>query len=274
MTTEDPQRDDIQALLEDVHRCYGYDFRDYARASLQRRIQRRMEAEGVAGVAELREKIGRDRECMEHLVLAFSIDVTSMFRDPGFYRVLRETVVPWLRTLPFIRIWDAGCSTGEEVYSVAILLSEAGLLDRARLYATDMSEAALRRARAGIFPLGKMKEYTRNYQAMGGTRSFSEYYTAGYAGARFNSDLVKRVVWAQHNLVTDASFNEFHLILCRNVMIYFNRSLQNRVHRLLYDSLALSGILGLGDRESIRLTPHEDCYRPLDQRERVYQKVR
>ena len=272
--TPEPEQVDFLGLLDDIYVRHGIDFREYAPASLKRRLQRRVEAEHVADVAELRGKVGGDDACMERLLLDFSIDVTSIFRDPGFYLVLRETVVPWLRTFPFIRIWHAGCATGEEVYSMAILLHEVGLLSKVRLYATDMSEAVLPKARTGIFPLDKMKEYTRNYQAAGGERSFSDYYTARYDGALFNSDLAHGVVWAQHNLATDASFNEFQVILCRNVMIYFNRTLQNRVQTLLYQSLATTGVLGLGDKESLRFTPNEDCYRPLDEHLRIYQKTR
>ena len=206
------------------------------------------------------------RECMERLLLDLSINVTAMFRDPGFYRAFRQTVVPLLRTYPFLRIWNAGCSTGEETYSLAILLAEEGLLDRTRIYATDINQSVLARARDGVFPLEKMREYTENYLAAGGTRAFSEYYVAAYDGARFDPALADNVVFAQHNLVADRSFNEFHVIVCRNVLIYFDKTLQDRVHRLFYDSLARFGILALGQKESVTFTPHEDDYQALDER--------
>src|SRR5690606_29800929 len=201
------------------------------------------------------------------------INVTSMFRDPTFYRAFREKVVPLLRTYPFIRIWHAGCSTGEEVYSMAILLTEEGLYDRVRIYATDINDVVLQQARTGIFPLDKMQEYTQNYLKAGGTASFSQYYTAAYDGALFSPALRERVVFAQHNLVNDRSFSEFNVILCRNVMIYFDRSLQDRVHQLFYDSLPVYGILALGSKESLRFSSLEDRYEELDAREKIYRKV-
>jgi chemotaxis protein methyltransferase CheR len=211
---------------------------------------------------------------MEQLLLDLSINVTAMFRDPTFYGAFREKVVPVLRTYPFARIWVAGCSTGEEVYSLAILLAEEELRDRARIYATDINEAVLEQARAGVFQLDRMQEYTRNYIRAGGKRAFSEYYVAAYDGAQFQRSLAENVVFAQHNLVSDGSFNEFHVIVCRNVMIYFDRPLQDRVHRLFYDSLATFGVLALGHKESIRFSQHEDCYQELDPLEKLYRKVR
>jgi len=210
---------------------------------------------------------------MERMLLDLSVNVTSMFRDPNFYRAFRAEVVPLLRTYPFIRVWHAGCSTGEEVYSMAILLKEEGLLERSRVYATDINEVVLAEARAGIFPLEKMQEYTQNYLRAGGTRSFSEYYTAAYGGALFSPALRENVVFAQHNLVTDRSFSEFNVILCRNVMIYFDRSLQNRVHELFYESLPTYGILALGSKESLKFSKYEECYEAINQREKIYRKV-
>ena len=198
---------------------------------------------------------------MERLLLDLSINVTSMFRDPTFYAAFREKVVPLLRTYPFTRIWVAGCSTGEEVYSLAIMLTEEGLYDRSRIYATDINEAVLARAREGVFPLDRMQEYTDNYIRAGGKRSFSEYYLAKYEGALFERTLTENVVWAPHNLVQDRLFNTFNVILCRNVMIYFDRPLQNRVHQLFHDSLERFGILALGHKESIRFTGFEDSLR-------------
>src|ERR1041384_2157397 len=222
---EAAQRDDVDEielalLLEGVYRRYGFDFREYAPASLRRRVWRRVHAEGLSTVSALQDKLLHDPACMERLLLDLSINVTAMFRDPTFYARFREKVVPLLRTYPFTRIWVAGCSTGEEVYSLAILLEEESLYDRARIYATDINEDVLGRARLGVFPLAKMQDYTRNYLSAGGTRSFSDYYTSAYDGAAFDRSLVRNVVFAQHNLVSDGSFNEFHLIVCRNVMIY------------------------------------------------------
>jgi chemotaxis protein methyltransferase CheR len=196
-----------------------------------------------------------------------------MFRDPHFYRAFRSKVIPFLRTYPFIRIWHAGCSTGEEVYSLAILLQEEGLYERCRLYATDMNEVVLKQAKAGVFSMGRMQDYTQNYLQAGGRRSFSEYYTAAYDHVVFHPFLKENVIFAQHNLVVDGSFNEFNVILCRNVMIYFNQALQARVHQLLYESLAKFGVLALGDKESLRFTPHESQYEVWERRTKLYGKL-
>jgi chemotaxis protein methyltransferase CheR len=264
---------EIELLLEAVFRHYGFDFRTYAYASLRRRIWKRVHAEQLSTVSALQESVLHSAEAMERLLLDLSINVTAMFRDPSFYRVFRQQVVPLLRTYPFIRIWHAGCSTGEEVYSMAILLREEGLYERARIYATDINEVVLQKAKTGIFPLEKMQEYTQNYLRAGGTRSFSEYYTAAYDGALFAPALRERIVFAQHNLVTDRSFSEFNVILCRNVMIYFDRSLQTHVHELFYESLPMYGILALGSKESLRFSKFEDCYEAIDAREKIFRKV-
>jgi chemotaxis protein methyltransferase CheR len=268
------ERIEIELLLEAVFRYYGFDFRSYAYASIRRRLWKRVEAERLASISELQSLVLHDREAMERLLLDLSISVTAMFRDPGFYTAFRAAVVPLLRTYPFIRIWHAGCSTGEEVYSIAILLEEEGLLDRARIYATDINAVVLERARAGIFPLNRMQEYTENYIRAGGKRSFSEYYTAKYDGALFSPSLTRHVVFAQHNLVTDRSFSEFNVIFCRNVLIYFDRDLQHRVHALFYDSLAIFGVLALGSKESLRFSQYEACYEKLHPAERLYRKTR
>jgi len=268
------ERIEIELLLEGVFRHYGFDFRSYAYASIRRRLWKRIEAEGLSSISELQALVLHDTAAMERLLLDLSISVTSMFRDPGFYQVFRNEVVPLLRTYPFIRIWLAGCSTGEEVYSTAIVLEEEGLLDRARIYATDINDAVLQQARAGIFPLNRMQEYTDNYIRAGGKRSFSEYYTAKYDGALFSPSLTRNAVFSQHNLVTDRSFSEFNVIFCRNVLIYFDRNLQNHVQSLFYESLVMFGILALGSKESLRLSQYEDCYEKLDPREKVYRKVR
>jgi chemotaxis protein methyltransferase CheR len=264
---------ELELLLEAVFRRYGFDFRQYAPASLRRRVRRRMLAEGVRTFAGLLEKLLHDPACMERLLLDLSINVTAMFRDPTFYVAFREKVVPQLRTYPFTRVWVAGCSTGEEVYSLAILLQEEGVYERTRIYATDINESVLERAREGVFPLEKMQEYTQNYLRAGGTEAFSEYYVAAYDGAQFQRSLVDNVVFAQHNLVSDRSFNEFNVIVCRNVMIYFDKTLQNRVHGLFYESLAHLGVLALGHKESIHFSPYEERYEELDPAEKVYRKV-
>ena len=276
--SELPDGDDLEAieiplLLEAVFRRYGFDFRDYAYASMRRRIWSSIEAEGLRSVSELQGKLLHDPACMERFLLKVTVNVTTMFRDPSFYRAFRTRVLPCLRDQPFLRIWHVGCATGEEVYSMAILLHEEGLYPRCRIYGTDMNEAVLGRAKAGIFPLTSVREYTGNYLRAGGTASFSEYYTARYDNVIFQRALSKNIVFAQHNLVTDSSFNEFHVILCRNVMIYFNDALTARVHHLLYESLAMFGFLGLGNQESIRFTPHETCYEELDRNERLFRRI-
>jgi chemotaxis protein methyltransferase CheR len=270
----DLERIEIELLLEAVFRHYGFDFRSYAYASIRRRLWKRIEAEELTSVSELQARVLHDPSAMERLLLDLSVSVTAMFRDPGFYVTFRNEVVPLLRTYPFIRIWHAGCSTGEEVYSIAILLEEEGLLERSRIYATDINDAVLQQARAGIFPLNRMQEYTENYIRAGGRRSFSEYYTAKYDGALFSPSLTRNAVFSQHNLVTDRSFSEFNVIFCRNVLIYFDRELQNRVHALFYDSLVMFGILALGSKESLRFSQYELCYEKLQPREKLYRKVR
>jgi chemotaxis protein methyltransferase CheR len=265
---------ELQLLLEGVFRQYGFDFREYAPASLKRRVWRRVSAERAGTISGLIERVLHDPDVMERLLLDLSINVTSMFRDPTFYAAFRQRVAPVLHTYPFTRIWVAGCSTGEEVYSLGILLQEEGLYERTRIYATDINEAVLDRARTGVFPLEKMQEYTENYLRAGGTRSFSEYYLAKYEGAIFDRSLTDNVVWAPHNLVQDRSFNTFNVILCRNVMIYFDRTLQIRVNELFHESLERLGILALGHKESIRYTGFEDRYEELDAHEKIYRKVR
>ena len=269
----DLERLEIELLLEGVYRHYGFDFRSYAYASIRRRLWKRVEGEGLTTISELTARILHDADSMERLLLDLSVNVTAMFRDPSFYKEFRERVIPMLRTYPFIRIWHAGCSTGEEGFSMAILLEEEGLYDRARLYATDINDVVLQRARQGIFPLDRMQEYTENYLRAGGKKSFSEYYTAKYDGALFNSSLTRNIVFSQHNLVTDRSFSEFHVIFCRNVLIYFDKGLQNRVHSLFYDSLVMLGILALGSKESLKFSQYEPCYEKLSPTEKLYRKV-
>jgi chemotaxis protein methyltransferase CheR len=265
---------EIQLLTEGMYRHYGFDFRDYAFPSLKRRVWKRIYAEGLSSVSGLQEKVLHDPACMERLLLDLSINVTSMFRDPSFYLSFRSRVVPLLRTYPFVRIWHAGCSSGEEVYSMAILLQEEGLYERCRIYATDINEGVLAKAKEGIFPLATMQENTTNYLNAGGTGTFSEYYTARYDYAIFRPALRENIVFAQHNLVTDASFNHFNVIFCRNVLIYFNGVLQDRVQKLFLESMEMFGVLGLGRKESIKFSAVSDNYEDLDQVERLYRRVR
>jgi Methylase of chemotaxis methyl-accepting proteins len=270
----DLERIEIELLLEGIFRHYGFDFRAYAYASIRRRLWKRIDEEGLTSMSALQQRVLHEPAMMEKLLLDLSINVTAMFRDPSFYVTFREHVVPLLRTYPFIRIWHAGCSTGEEVYSMAMLLREEGLYDRSRIYATDINEVVLQRAKAGIFPLDRMQEYTDNYMRAGGKRSFSEYYTAKYGGALFDQSLTKNVVFSQHNLVTDRSFSEFNVVLCRNVLIYFDKTLQSKVHTLFYESLAMFGVLVLGSKETLRFMSHEECYQQIAPPEKIFRKVR
>jgi chemotaxis protein methyltransferase CheR len=270
---EDLEAIEIHLLLEGLYRHYGSDFRNYSFPSLRRRVWNMVRAEGLSTVSGLQEKVLHDPAAMQRLLLHLSVNVTSMFRDPTFYSAFRDKVVPLLRSYPFIRIWHAGCSTGEEVYSMAILLAEEDLYERCRFYATDMNEVVLKKAKDGIFPLDLMREYQTNYAKAGGKAKFSDYYTAKYDHAILRQSLRKNLIFSHHNLVTDGSFNEFNVILCRNVMIYFNKTLQTRVHNLFYDSLRRFGVLVLGRKESLKYTVHEKDYEPLDAREKIYRRT-
>jgi len=270
----DLEQVEIKLLTEGIYQHYGFDFRDYSLPSLKRRIWKRVYAEGLSTVSGLQEKVLHDSSSMERLLLDLSINTTAMFRDPTFYLAFRQKVVPVLRTYPFVRIWHAGCSTGEEVYSMAMLLYEEGLYDRCRIYATDINEAVLQRAKEGIFPINTMRENTSNYIAAGGTGTFSEYYVAKYDYAIFRPSLRENVVFAQHNLVTDASFNQFNVIFCRNVLIYFNNRLQDKVQQLFLESLEMFGILGLGKKETIRYSAVSDNFEVIDEEERLYRRIR
>lgn len=270
----DLEKIEISLLLEGINRRYGFDFRSYAYSSLRRRIWKRITAENLPNVTALAERVLHDPMMMEKFLNDLSINVTAMFRDPSFYVAFREIVVPMLRTYPFIRIWHAGCATGEEAYSMAILLHEEGLLERSRIYATDINELVLQKAKQGIFPIARMQEYTENYIQAGGKRSFSEYYTSKYDGALFLPSLKQNIVFSQHNLVTDRSFSEFNVILCRNVLIYFDRSLQDRVQALFYESLVTFGVLCLGSKETLKFSKVEDNYEQLSSRDKIYRKVR
>lgn len=269
----DPEQIEVELLLEAIYRRYHYDFRGYARASLRRRLWRRAQQERVRTLSGLQERVLHDPMVMERLLRDLSINVTEMFRDPAFFRAVRERVVPILRTYPYARVWNAGCSTGEETFSLAIALAEEGLLDRVRIYATDMNEDVLGAARSGSFPMEKMRRYTENYQRAGGTGDFSRYYTVQGDRAVFAKSLVDGAVFAQHNLAQDSSFNEFQLVVCRNVLIYFGRPLQERVHDLFLESLARFGVLALGHKESV-VASHEDRYEVLDKGEKLYRRKR
>ena len=264
---------ELDLLIEAVFRLYGYDFRDYAKTSLRRRVASIMTQEEVTTISALQDRVLHDRRCWERVLNGISVNVSAMFRDPGFFLAFRQHAIPVLRTYPFIRIWQAGCSLGEEAYSLAILLEEEGLYDRSLIYATDINEVSLRQAREAIYPAELMQKYTQNYLHAGGQRSFSEYYTARYEYAILRPTLQRNIVFSQHNLVSDAPFNEFNVILCRNVMIYFNRGLQERTHHLLHASLAMFGTLGLGSRESLRFMPQEHMYEPLVAGEKLYRRI-
>jgi len=270
---EGRERLEIELLLEAIHRRHGYDFRGYALASLRRRLWHRVYGEGLQTLSGLQERVLHEPGCMDRLLRDLSINVTEMFRDPSFYVALRRRVFPLLRTHPFVRVWQAGCSTGEEIYSLAIALREEGLLERTRIYATDFNSAALERAGSGAFALERMQRYTENYLRAGGKEAFSSYYTADGESARFDPELGRAVVLAQHNLVTDGSFNEFHLIVCRNVMIYFGSALQEEVLQLFGDSMTRFGILALGRKESIRRSRHAADYEPLDETEKIFRRL-
>jgi len=266
---------ELDLMLEGIYRHYGFDFRNYAMSSLRRRVWNFIREEHVGSISLLQDRILHNHAWFERFLYALSVNVSAMFRDPHFYRVFRQEVVPLLKTYPFIRIWLAGVSMGEEVYSLAILLLEEGIYDRCRIYATDINDAVLKKAKEGIYPMDQMQmqTYTNNYIKAGGTRSFSDYYTAAYDRVILKSSLRDNVVFAQHNLATDASFNEFHVILCRNVMIYFNSELQAHVHDLLHGSLVMFGILGIGAKETLKFTPHGHAYEEIDNTARLYRRI-
>jgi chemotaxis protein methyltransferase CheR len=265
---------ETQLLLDGILHRYGYDFRNYAAASLRRRIRAIVEREELPSISALQSRLLREPGCMARFITWLSVPVTAMFRDPSFYRALRSEVVPLLRTYPFVRIWHAGCSTGEEVYSLAILLMEEELYERCRIYATDLSDATLQAATRGIYDLSRMRDYTQNYQLFGGKSEFSSYYTADSQRVIFSPRLRRNIVFSQHNLVSDGPFNEFNLVLCRNVMIYFDPTLRDRVHKLLDSSLCRFGILGIGQKESLEFSKLGSRYTELPSKVRLYRKER
>jgi len=270
--TADSESIEIELLVEAIFKKYGYDFRNYSRASLKRRIKNKLIFSGLENLSVMQHKILYDRKFFESVLLDLTINVTEMFRDPSFYRALREKVIPVLKTYPFIKIWHAGCATGEEVYSMAILLKEENLLSKAMLYATDLDDKVLKTAREGIYPLDRIKEYTQNYQKTNSSKTFSDYYTAKYEAAIMDSSLKKNIVFSQHNLVTDGIFGEMNLIICRNVLIYFDKHLQNRVLQLFNDSLTRKGILCLGSKETINFSMVKDLFTEYDGKEKIYKR--
>ena len=262
----------FREVLDALYKRSGYDFREYSEAHVKRRILNRMTLSGIKNLSLMLDLVKNDEKFIHKLLGDLSITVTEMFRDPGFYRSLRENIIPILKTHPFIKIWHAGCSTGEEVYSMAILLKEEGLSERTTIYATDFNQQVLNLSKEGIFTNAKMKEYTTNYQLSGGKEAFSDYYTSDNENVIMNQALKKNIVWANHNLVTDSVFAEVNLVLCRNVLIYFDKNLQNKVHQLFYNSLPSGGILCLGSKESLRFTELSDKYTEYDKKNRIYKK--
>lgn len=262
---------EIELLLEAIRRRRGFDFRNYLQSSLRRRIRNRMTQDRLPTITSLLNRVLHEEGYLDKVLEDFSIKVTEMFRDPEFFLAFRKHIVPLLKEKKELRIWHAGCATGEEVYSMAILLQEEGLLQRSVIYATDMSREAIIHAKEGRFPLKRMQSYTKNYLLAGGTREFSAYYSTDDSYAYFHDEIKRQMMFAQHNLATDGSINEFHVILCRNVLIYFNPELQDRVHGILADSLAAGGFLVLGGKESF-ISPHKSRFIELMTEERIFQK--
>jgi len=270
----DNERLEVELLLEAIYRKYGYDFRKYSSAHTKRRLEHRRKLEGLPNLAMLQHNLIHDEAFFDRLLMDLSINVTEMFRDPWFYKEVWELVVPYLKTYPFAKVWHAGCSAGQEVYSMGIMLHEEGLKERVQLYATDFNEPILARAKNGIYPMELVREYTLNYQKAGGTQSFSDYYTADYDNAVMKQFLKEQVVFSSHNLVTDGVFGEMNVIFCRNVLIYFNKELQNRVLELFYDSLCPGGFLCLGSKENIKFLDVAHKFEVVAEREKIFRKKR
>lgn len=264
---------EIDMLLNDLLDVYGYDFTNYSKASLKRRIANLFSKDKFPSFAELRYRLRNDDDYLSRFVEQVTVNVTEMFRDPSFYKTLRTNVLPLLAARPVIRIWHAGCSTGEEVFSMAILLKEAGLLHKSLLYATDINPGVLEKLRKGIFPLSQMKQYSENYNLTGGKDTLSKYYTAQYDYAKFDESLSRQMIISTHNLVSDSSFNEFQLVVCRNVLIYFDKVLQNNVLRLFDQSLEILGFLALGSKETLRFSVIDTKYKQLENREKIWRKM-
>jgi chemotaxis protein methyltransferase CheR len=272
MKTTEIEDVEIRLLLEGVQQVYGYDFRDYADASIKRRLTQWLAESPFETYSEAQSRLLRDPEVFVSLVQGITVNVTEMFRDPSFFRILREQVVPFLKTYPFVKIWHAGCASGEEAYSMAILLNEEGMAGRYRMYATDIDESVLQKAAEGVMPITEMQKYTRNYQKSGGTASFADYYTARYDRAILSPALKKDIVFAPHNLATDAEFGEMNMVLCRNVMIYFKPALKERCLRLFDNSLLAGGFLCLGLKETLERRKMGERYEELAQGSRIYRK--
>lgn len=264
---------EIKLLLEAVFLKYGYDFRNYSQAHVKRRIMHRLSVSGCENITQMIHEVLYDQSFFNKLLLDLSINVTEMFRDPSFYQALRQKVIPNLKTYPFIKIWHAGCSTGEEAYSLAIILKEEGLYDKVQIYATDFNQLVLKKAKEGIYPINLIKEYTYNYQKSGGLNSFADYYNAKYDSVIIDTELKKNIVFADHNLVLDGVFGEMNLIICRNVLIYFNRELQDRVIKLFSDSLVHGGFLCLGSKENLRFSKYSNNFLDVEKNEKIYKKV-
>jgi chemotaxis protein methyltransferase CheR len=265
---------EIRLLLEGIRLCYGYDFREYALSPLRRGLMTAMAREDVRTVSAYQDRILHDGLCMQRFLAVVGVNVTTMFRDPELMHGIREDVIPLLKTYPSSRIWVAGCATGEEVYSLAVLLEEEGLLERSSIYATDLNEEMLAVARLGAYPLDRLRHYEESYQTSGGRGSLADHYSIAGRAARFNRGVQDSITWARHNLVTDGSFNDFHMIVCANVLIYFRASLQERVHRLFYDSLIRGGFLALGKRESLLYCQDRDHYEQVRDGVNLFRKMR
>lgn len=266
--------EELNELLTIVYNTYGYNFNDYSKASLMRRVKRFMQEAKLKSSYDLKFYLTNDKAVFDYFLQSLTVNVTEMFRDPEFYKAIREKVIPVLASYPIIKIWHAGCSSGEEVFSMAILLHEAGLLNRSKIYATDINPLNIEKAKKGILPLDVMKDYVSNYIKSGGQNDFASYYTARYNNAIISKELRENVVFSQHNLVTDQVFNEFQLVCCRNVMIYFNKSLQNRVIHLFYDSLSTFGYLALGIKESLLFTDIRNKFEEVSRHEKIFRRIR
>ena len=272
MYPSDCEEVEIDLLLSGIRSRYGYDFAHYSRASLKRRLGRALAQTQLERYSELLDRLFHDANRFDEFLKIMSVTVTEMFRDPDFYRAVRTQVVPVFKTYPFIKIWHAGCATGEEVYSMALLLHEEGFLERTRIYATDFNKHSLDTASNGVYPVQHMEAYAANYRAAGGNGSLSDYYSDGYGLAKFKNFLKEHVTFSYHNLVTDGVFGEMNLICCRNVLIYFDKTLQDQVLRKFADSLRHGGFLCLGNRESLNFTAVKSLFTPLDKAQRIYQK--
>lgn len=270
----DINEQELEDLLRVVNKLHGYDFTNYARASIYRRVLRFMNDVGLKNSDELKARIANDKSVFDFFLQRITVNVTEMFRDPEFYKVIRQKVLPVLASYPRIKIWHAGCSSGEEVYSMAILLHEAGLLQRSKIYATDINPINIEKAKKGILPLDVMKEYVSNYLHAAGESDFASYYTAMYDHAIIQKDLRENIVFSLHNLVTDQVFNEFQLILCRNVMIYFNHELQNKVIRLFHSSLSSFGFLALGIKESLLFSDIKNKFEVVSNQEKIFKRIK